>query len=70
MWHGFRLGRDPGTGVPVWWRWVTYDGKPVTAYLDVTGGGAPPYGVRAGKIGVVFQLGFYDAHISASAYGS
>jgi hypothetical protein len=68
MWHGFRLGRDPGTGVPVWWRWATYAGRPVTAYLDVTGAGYAPYRVVSGRIGVVFQLGFIDGRVPTSTY--
>ncbi len=68
MWHGFRLGRDPGTSVPVWWRWATYAGRPVTAYLDVTGAGDAPYRVVSGRIGVVFQLGFTDGRVPASTY--
>jgi hypothetical protein len=68
LWHGFRLGRDPGTGVPVWWRWATYAGRPVTAYLDVTGAGDAPYRVVSGRVGVVFQLGFTDGRVPASTY--
>lgn len=65
-WHGFRLGHDPGTGVPVWWRWATYEGKPVTAELDVTGTGRPPYGIAG--VGVVFQIGFEDGRTPAAAF--
>jgi hypothetical protein len=63
-WRGFRLGREPSTGVPVWWRWATYAGHPVTAFLDVTGAGLPPY--RRVGTGVVFQLGFIDRRLPAS----
>jgi hypothetical protein len=63
-WHGFRLGRHPSTGVPVWWRWATYAGRPVTAFLDVTGAGLPPY--RQVGTGVIFQLGFIDRRVPAS----
>lgn len=60
-WHGFRLGRDSRTGVPVWWRHVTYQGRPVTAYLDAQGQGPAPY--RTTGTGVVFEVGFYDGRV-------
>jgi hypothetical protein len=65
-WHGYRLGHDPGTGVPVWWRWATYAGRPVTAEIDVKGAGDAPY--RATGVGVVFQIGFVEGRVPASAY--
>jgi hypothetical protein len=67
-WKGFRLGRDPGTGVPVWWRWATFAGKPVTTYLDVTGKGDAPY--EAVGTGVVFQVNLADGRMAASAFGA
>lgn len=63
-WNGYRLGKHPGTGVPVWWRWATYAGRPVTAFLDVTGAGLPPY--RPVGTGEVFELGFIDGRVPAS----
>jgi hypothetical protein len=60
-WHGFRLGRDSRTGVRVWWRYATYQGRPVTAYMDATGKGPAPY--RASGTGVVFEIGFYDGRM-------
>jgi hypothetical protein len=57
-WHGFHLARDSRTGVPVWWRYATYQGRPVTAYLDAKGKGDAPY--RIAGTGVVFEIGFYE----------
>jgi hypothetical protein len=45
-----------------------YAGRPVTAYLDVTGAGDAPYRVVSGGVGVVFQLGFTDERVPASTY--
>jgi hypothetical protein len=67
MWHGFRLGRNPGTSVPAWWRWAVDDGRPVTAYLDVKGRGDAPY--RAVGTGVVFEVGFENGRVPASQWG-
>jgi hypothetical protein len=65
-WHGYRLGRHPETGVPVWWTWATYRGRPVTAFVDVRGAGLAPY--RPVGIGVVFQLGFIDGRVKPSSW--
>ncbi len=64
--RGYRLGRHPGTGVPVWWRWAAFRGRPVTAYLAVKGAGDAPY--RPIGVGVVFELGFIDGRVPVSQW--
>jgi hypothetical protein len=61
-WHGFRLGRDAGTSVPMWWRYASYRGRPVTAFMDATGKGPAPY--RISGTGTVFEIGFEDGRMA------